>query len=228
MDFFTMSSDAAGTYNYIITECAMLVNRVQLAPSLSMAHMRMLQEKNSVYTCRHIQTYLTTISQGSWSFQWNDALTGNIPVAIIFGFVKSEAIAGREGNTKLYYNHIGFLMLFAGSLSENPYNFVNLNMQDVTVKVGSRRLPAYDLKFQPNIKDTQLGLFELFNALGEKNPPKILNRATYSGGCFLLGIDLSRSGSPLDQMVNTDFDATSLSLAGNFNQATTASYTSTH
>ena len=64
MEFFLMSSDAAGTYNYIITECALLVNRVQLAPSLSMAHMRMLQEKNAVYSCKYTQTYLYNIPQG--------------------------------------------------------------------------------------------------------------------------------------------------------------------
>ena len=94
------------------------------------------------------------------------------------------------------------------------------------MKISSKRVPAYEMKFQPALKDTAIGLFELLNALDLKDPPSIFNRISYGGACFLLGIDLSRSGSPSDPMVNTDFDATNISLAGTFGQATTASYTS--
>ena len=64
-----MSSEDKGTYNYTITECAMLVERVRLAPSLAMAQASALQTRNAIYPCSYVQTYMTTIAQGSWSFQ---------------------------------------------------------------------------------------------------------------------------------------------------------------
>lgn len=64
-----MSPDPKGTYNYVILECAMLVERVRLAPSLAMAQASTLQTRNAIYPCSYIQTYMTTIAQNSWSFQ---------------------------------------------------------------------------------------------------------------------------------------------------------------
>ena len=64
-----MSSQAKGTYTYSISECAMLVERVRLAPSLAMAQASTLQTRNAIYPCSYVLTYMTTIAQGSWSFQ---------------------------------------------------------------------------------------------------------------------------------------------------------------
>lgn len=100
-------------------------------------------------------------------------------------------------------------------------------MTDAIVKMGSRRIPSFDLKLDPERKVTQLALSELYKALGLSQPPRILNRSTYSGALFLVGLDLSRSGVPETPLVNTDFDSTSLSISGNFDIPTTESYTST-
>ena len=74
MDFFTMTAEPANTYQYLITEFAMVMNRVRLEPSLMLAHQTALQTRNAIYRCPYVQTHVQTIAQGSWSFQWANAL----------------------------------------------------------------------------------------------------------------------------------------------------------
>ena len=74
MEFFTMSAEAANTYNYVITDFAMVMNKVKLEPSLMIAHQSAIQSKNAIYRCPYVQTHVQTIPQGSWSFQWPNAI----------------------------------------------------------------------------------------------------------------------------------------------------------
>ena len=70
MSFFTMSPEAENTFAFIITEAAILVERVRLAPSIALAQATQLQNRNAIYPCNPlIMTYMKNIPANSWSFQ---------------------------------------------------------------------------------------------------------------------------------------------------------------
>lgn len=74
MNFWAMTNDNTDTYNYTISEFAMVMNKVKLEPSLMLAHQTALQSKNAIYRCPYVQTHVHAIPQGSWSFQWPNCI----------------------------------------------------------------------------------------------------------------------------------------------------------
>jgi hypothetical protein len=60
---------------------------------------------------------------------------------------------------------------------------------------------------------------------GGTTGPAQLNRDTFETGAFIAGIDLSRNGHATADYINSSFDASSVSVAGNFSIATGATYT---
>lgn len=119
-----------------------------------------------------------------------------------------------------------------GNITENPYCFRPMGLTDMVLNVGSRRIPNYDLKLDSARGDVQMGLFETLKALNVLNgsnarAPEIINRDTFGQAATIFGFDTSRDAKPNGPYVNTDFDASNLSISGNFSAATTASYTST-
>ena len=119
-----------------------------------------------------------------------------------------------------------------GSQSENPYCFPSLGLTDIVLKVGSRRIPGYDLKLDTTTGDVQMAMFETFKALNligspSSRAPECINRDTFGKAATVLGFDISRNSKPNKPYVNSDFEASNLSITGNFNAATTKPYTST-
>lgn len=211
MSFFSMSAEAAGTYQFVITEAAMLIKRVAVNPALSTAHSIMLQtmNKNAIYSCRYLSSRTYNIPAGSWSFKFENAFVGNeMPVAVFIMLVKSNAKAG--------------------TLTENPFVFYTANLQELICKLGTKRIPAVEYKINPAQKQTQFSLWETYMALdyfGSNNGPGNLDRSTFENGAFIVGFDLSRDGNPNAEYHNSTFEAANLSLEGSFSLATMTGYT---
>ena len=206
--FYTMKQ---GDEQYVmtITGFSLYVQRVQLSPTLTMTHAQMLQSRNMIYECNYIQTHISTISMGSWSYHWENCITSTqLPTAVLFAFVPSRA--------------------YSGNYSLNPFAFSNMNITNAVVKLGTVRFPSYELNMDFARGDTQLGLWELLKALGysqTKRPPSSLNRDNYNGAGFMLGVDLSRDGKPSEKVVNSNLDSTTMSLSCTFDLPTTEAYT---
>ena len=134
-----------------------------------------------------------------------------MPSAVFIAFIPSSALIGSQ--------------------TENPYCFRPLGLTDIVLNAGSRRIPNYDLKLNATTGDVQMALYETLKALNllggsTARAPECINRDTFGKAATLFGFDLSRDSKPNGPYVDTDFESSNLSISGNFNAATTASYAS--
>lgn len=209
MNFFSMSDADAGTYNYKITEAALLLCRVSVSPAIALAHTRLLQQKNAIYPMRAIMTRTMAIPVNSFSFHFENCFVGNLPVAIYIGFVKSEAL---HGNFK-----------------ENPYVFYNLNVEEILCTMGTKKIPSVSYKLNFGQDQSQFALWNTYlasNYFSSNVGPGGLNRETLETGLFLFGLDLSNDHNTSAMYRNANFEAGNLTLEGQFSLATTEPYNS--
>ena len=209
-NFFSMSpSNATKKFTCIITDAEIWLKRVNVSPSVSIAHKKLLDEKNMIFPCKYIESRTMEISNGSFNFKFDNVFQGaKMPSAIFAMMVRSEA---KKGN-----------------LQRNPYVFQHANLSQMRCYLGSRVFPSIMYKLNPSKWDCEQAILDTLLALdvyGSNRGPAQLSRDTFTAGCFILGLDLSRDSNPSAGYINTDFNATSLSLEGSFADATTTNYT---
>ena len=207
--FYSMSNHPAGTYDFHINEAAILLQRVSVSPSISLSIDSLLQRSNALYPCKHMLSRTYNIANGSFNFQFENAFVGReMPVSIHIMFIKAAAKAG--------------------SFQENPFVFYNLNLQDLTVRLGSKKIPAVDYKLNTDQNQTEFALWESYMALdymSSNSGPGNLNRESFQNGAFIYSLDLSRDGNPNGHYMNSNFEATSLSIDGTFRERVVGTYT---
>ena len=208
--FFTMSPTTAGSkFTCVITDAEIWVKRVNVSPSVSIAHKKLLEEKNMVFPCKYLESRTMEITNASNSFKFDNVFQGGkMPAAVFAMFVPSDAKKG--------------------SLTRNPYVFRHANLSEFRCYLGSKVFPSTMYKINPDVFDTEKAILDTLLALdvyGTNRGPAQLSRDTFTLGCFIMGLDLSRDSNPTAGYINTDFDATSLTLEGSFSTATTTNYT---
>lgn len=112
----------------------------------------------------------------------------------------------------------------AGSLVENPFCLRGMNLQELRLSLGAKKIPAMEYKLNLPQLQSQLALWETYMSLdyfGSNTGPGNYNRNTLDNGAFIFGFDLSRDGAPNAGYLNSNFEASNLSLEGSFRDPTT-------
>ncbi len=207
-----MSAQPENAYKFVLNEAAILLKRVAVNPSVSLAHDALLQQNhNALYPCRHILSRTYNIGIGSYNFNFENAFVGHhMPTAVYIAFVKSEARAG--------------------SLTENPFCFNTVNLQELYCRLGSKKIPAVEYRLRTGQDKTIFSLWETYNALdymSSNTGPGGKDRQSFQNGAFLLGFDLSRDSNPNAMYQNAKLEGSSLSIEGSFSIDAAISYTGT-
>jgi len=207
--FYCMSATAAGTHKFIITDAKMLIRRVSLAPAVQIAHEQLLQTQNALYPMKYIKTKTQNIPANSWAYYWENVFVGNeMPSSILVAFVKNSA--------------------HRGSLTENPFFFQNMDLTDLTVHLGTKKIPNIDIKNNIGQNQSLLSFWETMKSMdffSSNTGPGGFDRTTFENAAFLLGFDLTRDGNPNAGYSNSNFNAGNLALQMNFGTSTTEAYT---
>ncbi|MCP4393478.1 MAG: hypothetical protein GY804_04320 [Alphaproteobacteria bacterium] len=210
MELFSMTEEDIDDYRFVITDASILLKRVAVSPSVSMAHAQLLSNQNCILPCKYLNTRTFNIGQNLFDFKYENAYVGNeMPISIWIGFVRADAKFGDK--------------------SKNPFVFEDLKMSQLVIWMGTKRIPAIEYKMNPDQNQIDFGLFEAYQALdcyGTNVGPGNFNRETFDNGLFFLAFDLSRDGNPESLYRNSSFEATNVSIQGQFKTATQASYTS--
>ena len=74
--FHSMSAQPAGSYHFWVKEAAIMLRRVTVSPSLSLAHSTILQSRNALYPCRYMLSRTYNIPTGSSDFKFPNAFEG--------------------------------------------------------------------------------------------------------------------------------------------------------
>ncbi|MCP4652809.1 MAG: hypothetical protein GY858_05440 [Candidatus Omnitrophica bacterium] len=176
-DFFLMNPANDPTkYKFHITSASLLVARVDVSPSLQIAHASLLMQNNAKYYMHRVQPCDFTIPSGALQFSVVDLFTGfEMPTQLVLLFVRTKA---RLGDMKL-----------------NPFFLQNLKISTLNLFVGARRIPTseYDMDVS---KDRSLLLFlqsqGALNYMKSNMGPGNIDRKSFQDAAFLCVFDLSR------------------------------------
>jgi hypothetical protein len=208
-EFYSMSTEAAGTYLFEITDAKLLIRRVTCSPAVQLAHEKLLQEKNAVYPVKYMQTKTQSIPANSFSYYWENVFVGNeMPTAILIAFVKGTA--------------------YRGALTENPFFFQNVDLSEATVYLGSKKIPNIEIKNNIGRHQSLLSFWETLMSMdlfSTNIGPGGIDRKSFENGAFLLGFDLSRDANPNALYSNSNFNAGNLALQFTFNAGLPHGYT---
>ena len=177
---FTLMTDSKDReYKIVITEAILKVCKINLSPSVSLAHAEMLTQSPAKYPFERTDIKSFNIASGSFSFCTEDLYQGAIPSRLILGLVKSAA-----------YN---------GSYELNPFNFIHANCNSIAVYLDDDSVPAQPLK--PNYANMNFmsAYHTLFTALNKdgKNEGNDIARDEYDRGYTLYAFEVLPSLSTM-------------------------------
>ena len=93
-EFCLMTSEATPNFEVVIEDIALQVCKLQVLPSIIMAHAEQLKTTNAKYPFTRTEVRLISISAGSLSFNYNNLFNGLRSIRVVIGFVDSEVAAG--------------------------------------------------------------------------------------------------------------------------------------
>ncbi|XP_072022286.1 uncharacterized protein F54H12.2-like [Amphiura filiformis] len=120
--FCLIGTNAAGDYKVSITHASLMVRRVKVSPSVSLAHARALEVGTAKYNLNRVEVKAFSIPTGTMSFSKDNLFLGQLPQRLVVGFVDNDA-----------YN---------GVLTKNPYNFKNLSLNYMSLMLDGQTVPA--------------------------------------------------------------------------------------
>ncbi|XP_069488967.1 uncharacterized protein F54H12.2-like [Ambystoma mexicanum] len=169
-DSFCLYSDEA--YKLIIVSASLFIERVNVSPTVRLAHADALQVSNLKYPVERTSLKMFSVPAGSRVASQDNLLLGQLPKIIIIGFVDNTA--------------------FSGAYASNPFNFKHYNINYAALFKDGFVIPskAYSPSFQQ--KHTIREYLGLVSISGKILHDKgfVIPRDTYDGGYTLLAFDL--------------------------------------
>ena len=145
---FVLVKDAAivGNFKITVDDIFYRVCKVTPKPEILMAQSNALSKSPALYNYdrSRIQTY--GIASGSYLFREDNVFQYEKPTRVVLGFVTSQS--------------------FSGSLTQNPYDFQNLDVSQVALYVDDLSLPAQPMKLNFPNKDYLEAYYSMISGLG--------------------------------------------------------------
>jgi hypothetical protein len=107
--------------DFKIDECWLQIRRVKVSQAVALQHAMMLEKQTAKYPIKRVLMKSMAIPYAATSVHLTGIHRGIMPSRVILGFVKNTA--------------------YTGSITENPFNFQNLKIKNMKLKVASTALP---------------------------------------------------------------------------------------
>ena len=131
--FCLMSGEANTSYKVKIISAVLLVRKVQLSPSVFLAHAKALESGFAKYHIIRVVCKTYTIPAGNLDENHEKSFTGQLPTRLVIGCVDNDA--------------------FNGSYTKNLYNFKNFALSEISIHLDGNIQPIRPLK--PNYAGRQ-------------------------------------------------------------------------
>jgi hypothetical protein len=156
-----------------ITDATLYVRKVNLNPSILLAHEKMLQTTPAIYPFKRVEMLSYTIPSGTYKKCFENLFLNKIPSRIILGLVKNSA--------------------FSGALHENCFNFEHFNLNQLTLSVNGHIIGCSGIS--PNYATKQSVIPFLFSYYNTGNhgldDGNCVDRESYPNGYCIYAFDLS-------------------------------------
>ncbi|XP_074649071.1 uncharacterized protein LOC141904385 [Tubulanus polymorphus] len=169
--FCLMSPNPDVKFKVKIENATLNVRRVQLSPSVQLAHEKALATSNAKYHFVKTSIFPVNIPRGVRSVIRDNLIIGNLPRNIIIGFCSDESLSG--------------------SYDKNPFDFKHYDIARIAVSINGSQVEASAINFES--KDLSEGYFSLFTGTGILYQDKTIGitRKDYANGYFLTAFDLT-------------------------------------
>uniref|UniRef100_A0A7E4ZQB0 BACON domain-containing protein n=1 Tax=Panagrellus redivivus TaxID=6233 RepID=A0A7E4ZQB0_PANRE len=129
-----------------IESIKLLVNAVELQPSLNVTFFKKLEDTPAAYALRKTELRAFMINSGRMEFTQN-LFTSIVPRRVVFALVAQNA--------------------FYGDVGQNPFNFKGYGLREFEITAGGRRFPYEKYKMNFDQGDAARPYLDLFHALGQ-------------------------------------------------------------
>jgi hypothetical protein len=163
-----------GDFKVQIQEASLHMRKVKVNPAVSLAHAKQLDTgKFAKYPLRRGVVSTFTIPSGSFSFNKESVITGQLPRRVIVGFVQNSA-----------YN---------GHLKKNPFNFQHCHLNYLSLHNGNQVVPSQPLTPQYSSDEYLQAYACLQQGMGftDTNRGVAINRSSFKTGYALYAFDLT-------------------------------------
>ena len=126
-DTFCLMGDA--NYKVKITHASLFVRKVQVMPSVFLAHAKAIERETAKYPIRSVVCKSFTIPQNYLDMNHEKLFSGQLPTRIVIGLVDNRA--------------------FNGSRERNPFNFAHFNLHEIGLYLDGQQQHALR-PIQPN------------------------------------------------------------------------------
>jgi hypothetical protein len=169
-DVFHLMSEVPGVKSTII-EATLLIRKVQINPSILVAHNRILEKSNAKYPITRVDIKTITIATGIQSRTMDNLYLGQTPKRVIIGFVSNAATNG--------------------SFTRNPFNFGHFGHNYLSLYIDGQQKPSKPL--QPDFENNLYAesYYSLFSGTGihYSNRGISVDREEYPNGYCLTAFD---------------------------------------
>ena len=178
-DCFVLMSADAESYTVDIVSAKLLIRKLKIAPSLALAHEKIMAKKNAKYPLTRVEVKVFHLPKGQKSFTHDNLFLGQLPKRVVLGIVDNRA-----------YN---------GSQELNPFDFKHSDLNFLSIHLDGHQIPWAPLK--PSFaNDTYVRAFFTQFCSGDginSDTGNTVNRGEFKQGhtlyCFDLTPDLSSS-----------------------------------
>lgn len=184
--FCLISPNPQANYKVSITHASLMVRRVKVSPSVSLAHTRALEVGTAKYSLNRVEVKAFSIPTGTMSFSKDNLFLGQLPHRLVVGFVDNDA-----------YN---------GVLDKNSYNFKNMNLNYLSLMTDGQQVPEskpLTPKFTLAGGQSYVQAYQtLFSGLNKmyQDTGHFISRDDYPNGYTLYCFDLSPDLNPGDHL----------------------------
>jgi hypothetical protein len=118
-DSFCLMSSEAELYKIKIVSAVMRIRKVKIAPSIYLAHAKVLESGMAKYPIRRVICKTFTIPTGYLDFNQEKLFSGQLPTRLVIGCVDNKA--------------------FNGDYKTNPYNFHHFDASEISIYLDGQQ-----------------------------------------------------------------------------------------
>ena len=175
-NFCLLSPNDDADYKVVIQSAALLVRKIQIAPSVRLAHEKALMKGNAKYPITRVLCNVYSVGQGNMNMQKDNIFNGELPKRVVIAMVDQDA-----------YN---------GNYKKNPFNFKHHELTSLGLFVNTIPVPGKRIETKFSEEGGQqyinayLSLFNGSNSLGHDHG-NYISRADFPNGYSLFAFDLT-------------------------------------
>ena len=125
-DTFVLMGDGTEEYTVEIMAAKLLIRKMKIAPSLALAHEKMLMEHTAKYPLTRVEVKVFHLPAGQKSFTHDNLFLGQLPKRVVLGVVDNRA--------------------FNGDLSLNPFEFKHCDLSFLSLHLDGKQIPCSPLR----------------------------------------------------------------------------------